>query len=273
MNKALDNNDVSQGIAEYTRLVLAWTEQQGSVRKANAIITKFTALGGLLAESEAGRAGLESLFSYGSDDVRLSAAIAALKWNPGLAVPVLQEIEARGGYKSFAAEWALIGYWDTVEAAAAATPAAGATDREPGSSQPIDKQARQARLLELRLKSSSSAAGPQGDVPEQPGEDVLDTALGIHSLIMNGGLDHAYEVRGHEFPMAEAVFVACGADAAGAIVAEFLALLGGGVVPSDMEARADQLAAIGEAAADGIEVLSDRYFDLPDVQVELEDAE
>lgn len=270
MRKLNGKNDVGTTVAEYTRLVLEWAEQQGNVRKANAIITKSTALSGSLAESEAGRDALESLYSHPNDGVRLSAAIAGLKWNASLAIPVLEDIEAHEGYNGFEAKWVLKGYWGKLEAAAAGSGGgASGTTVEPGA--PIGKQELRAPLADVQrtarpIPGQVEPGGPAAD------EDALDAVFGIHSLIMNGGLDHAYEVRGHEFPLAVAVFMDCGAPEAAAIVKDFLAVLGGGKIPAGMDGRGSQLAAAAEAAADEMEILSDRYFRLSDVQDRLEAA-
>ncbi|WP_026555177.1 DMP19 family protein [Arthrobacter sp. 35W] len=202
-------------------------------------------MGESLAEEEAGRNGLEALCADDDRGVRLSASIAVLKWNPKVAIPVLEDFSAGSDMNAFSAENVLRRFQQRAQEVA--------TDIA------VDEPA-----------TASAAPRGQGEVPGQPDDDDLDMAMDIHSLIMNGGVDHAYEVRGDEFPLVAATFTGCGARDAAAILDEFLRILGGGGIPADMESRADQLAAVDESVADDIEVLSDRYFGLDDVQDKLE---
>jgi len=64
----------------------------------------------ILKETEEGRRGIISLMTDESPYVRGWAAAHSLRWEPGMARHVLEEIRDSGGPGAFSAKWTLIEY-------------------------------------------------------------------------------------------------------------------------------------------------------------------
>jgi hypothetical protein len=100
---------------------------------------------------------------------------------------------------------------------------------------------------------------------------LLDAAERVHSLTMNGGIDHAYEVVGEQFAAAAEALDAIGAGEGARVLREVLALLDDGHDATGA-GRATALAALNPAQDEALQALDAQFQALDDLMERLEVA-
>ena len=101
----------------------------------------------------------------------------------------------------------------------------------------------------------------------------LDAAFSVNSLVMNGGLDHAFEVAGDQFHEAIQGFQLAGRLDIAALLRAFLDVTGSQRVPDSMEARTALLMRLDENSMQKIQDLVDAYDQLSDPREDIERVE
>ncbi|KZE42995.1 DUF2019 domain-containing protein [Microbacterium sp. T32] len=177
-----------------------------------------------LRETPEGRQGLLSLLDDRSSRVRLRAAVAVLAFSPEVAVSTLESL-ASGG----------------------------------------DTTAWEAGLILRQVRRGTFDVGwvPRGRVSRrlpQLSVEHLDSALTVHGLIMNGGLEHAWEVDREAFEAAVETLRTIGRGDAADVLAS---------VATSYASEEDPAGANPDYP---FRELDHRYLALPDVQDSIEDA-
>lgn len=130
-------------------------------------------------------------------------------------------------------------------------------------------------LLKLDQGADNAFELPSPSTPE-PGPAVpsadLDAAETVYSLAMNGGIEHAYEAVGPQFPAAAAAFDAVGAPRVGQLLRDAVRLLGPDDIPADRESRAAALMALPPDVGDQFAALTARLWSMHDLMERLESA-
>lgn len=209
---------------EAFRLLIVRQVNETSVGVRNRLFDQIQLVDLRLRETDEGREGLLSLLHDRSSRVRLRAAIAVLSFAPDTAVHALEEIATGDDHPA----------WQAV------------------------------RILDqVREGTYNVDWVPRGRVPKRLPHlsgDELDSALTVHGLIMNGGLEHARDVDRDAFDAAVGTLRTIGRGDAADVLAAVAASLASG---------ADS---VGADPDDPFRELDDRYLALPDVQDSIEDA-
>jgi hypothetical protein len=104
----------------------------------------------------------------------------------------------------------------------------------------------------------------------RPGDRALRDALAFHGFLMNGGMDHALDVVGHDAERAAAGWDHLGCRRGAEIIRKALAAVPD--MPSDSSARQEYfIDGFSDAQAETLEALGERYDEL-DVQGVFEQA-
>jgi hypothetical protein len=203
-----------------------------------------------LASTASGREALAQAARFDEDAwVRLNAATAVGTWDREVAADALTAlIVAAGG---------------TVARPLTMTDAL-AIGGEIGTS---------AALCLMNLDRGDTLELPSPAPPERrpalPSAD-LDAAETVYSLAMNGGIEHAYEAVGPQFPAAAAAFDAVGAPTAGQVLRDAVRLLGPDEIPDDRESRVVTLMALPPDAEEQFTGLSSQLWSMHDLMDRLE---
>ncbi|MBT9607230.1 hypothetical protein [Microbacterium sp.] len=206
------------------RLLIVRQDNEKSVRIKNQLTDQMQLLDLNLRQTEEGQAALRVLLDDRSSTVRLRAALAVLAFDRNVAVEAIERIKQGDDGPAWEA-----GY--------------------------IIDRARQG-IFNVDWV-------PRGRVPKRlphlSGEE-LDSALTVHGLIMNGGLEHARDVDRDAFDAAVGTLRTIGRSDAAGVLAAVAALLASGAE------------SVGADPDDPFRELDDRYLALPDVQDSIEDA-
>lgn len=206
------------------RLLIVRQANEESVRIKNQLTDQIQLLDLKLRRTDEGRAALRVLLDDRCSSVRLRAALAVLAFDRKVAVEAIERIRQGDDGPAWEA-----GY--------------------------IIDRARQGTFNVDWV--------PRGRVPKRlpqlSGED-LDSALTVHGLIMNGGLEHAREVDREAFDAAVGTLRTLGRGDAADVLAAVAASRASGEDPA------------GADPDDPFRELDDRYLALPDVQDSIEDA-
>lgn len=100
--------------------------------------------------------------------------------------------------------------------------------------------------------------------------DQIDVAVAVNSMVMNGGLDHAFHTVGDTFPAAIVGFTAAGRDDIADLLARFAALVAPSGIPSGAEDREQLIDALTAARESEMQGLIEAYDAAPDPQADLE---
>jgi hypothetical protein len=122
---------------------------------------------------------------------------------------------------------------------------------------------------EVVLASPTSSAKAPG--PAVLSAD-LDAAETVYSLAMNGGIEHAYEAVGPQFPAAASAFDAVGAKSAGRVLRDATRLLGPLDIPADRESREAAVMALAPDAEQQLAELNSQLWSMHDLMHRLESA-
>ena len=92
------------------QLKAALHDEVGEPETCNELVLKMNSITGMLDETPAGRAALAALLDHAKDSVRASAGAHLVDLMPDRVVPILREIDQKGGGNSadFTAHWALL---------------------------------------------------------------------------------------------------------------------------------------------------------------------
>lgn len=217
------------------------------VRVHNRLMTAVNTQAELLAETEAGRRAL--MWASRHDDdlwLRLIAATTVQRWDADSARATLVEIVERAG--------------GTVVRPMTMTTAL-AVDGEP---------ARTAALCLLNLDHPkpprTTPAPPKSRTPVPSAS--LDAAERVYGLAMNGGLEHAFELAGDDFPAAASACEAIGATEAAAALRAVIDLAG----PSDSRSREDSFRKLSARKRRKLDALDARFARVDDLMARLEAA-
>ena len=206
------------------RLLIVRQDNEKSVRIKNQLTDQIQLLDLKLRQTQEGQAALRALLDDRCSRVRLRAALAVLAFDRNAAVEAIERI-----------------------------------------GQGDDGPAWEAGYIIDRARQGTFDVDwvPRGRVPKRlpqlSGED-LGSALTVHGLIMNGGLEHAREVEPAAFDTAAGTLRTIGRGDAADLLTAVSASLRSGEGPA------------GPDPDDSFRELDDRYLALPDVQSSLEDA-
>lgn len=204
----------------------------------------------LLADTAAGRELLADTAAGDTDSVlRLVAATTVQRWDAAAARAVLEDLVTLSG--------GVVAHPMTMTAALAVR-------GEPGRSAALC-------LLNLDHSRPVTRTTPP-EVSERPvARALLDAAEHVYDLAMNGGIDHAYELVGEQFPAAAEACEAIGATEEADVLREVLALFSG-TKASTRDARAAALALLNHHQGDALQALNTRYCAVDDLMERLEAA-
>lgn len=214
---------MTQEINAFRHLIVR-QDNEKSVRIKNQLTDQIQLLDLKLRRTDEGRAALRALLDDRCSSVRLRAALAILAFDRNAAVEAIERIRQGDDGPAWEAGYII--------------------DRARQGTFDVDWV-------------------PRGRVPKRlprlSGED-LDSALTVHGLIMNGGLEHAWEVDREAFDAAVGTLRTIGRGDA----ADLLAAVAASRASGENSAGADP--------DDPFRELDDRYLALPDVQDSIEDA-
>lgn len=203
----------------------------------------------LLAQTPSGRALLVDAATIDPDPaLRLMAAVTVQRWDTATARTTLEDLVRRAGgtlVRPMTMTAALAVGWGNGRDAALC-------------------------LLNLdhpRLPATTATVEVgQGPVPS----DLLDAAEQVYNLAMNGGIDHAYELAGEQFPAAAEACDAIGAVAEASVLREMLLLVGS--THTTRSAREAALASLNDEQEDALQALNARFCAGNDLMDRLEAA-
>ena len=227
---------------EVRSLIVQKQSLSAQPRLGNKLVPRIMAVRNELARSPDGRRALSSLMSDPIEPVRLAGAAWSLPWDKKRAIRVLKRVARESStLDAVTAKYTLKGYLD-------------------GTWVPDWYEPEQA-----------SQERPSS--PESPSTTLrLDAAFSVNSLVMNGGLDHAFGVVGDTFPSAAEGFRQVGrsdiADLLDAVVG-YVAPRG---IPDSPEAREKLLEGLGDAEREKVQALVDAYDTADDPQADIEGA-
>jgi hypothetical protein len=101
-------------------------------------------------------------------------------------------------------------------------------------------------------------------------DDPVDVAFSMNALVMNGGLDHAFELVVDTLPAAAEGFRAAGRHDIVALLEQFVKVVATDGVPTSAEERAYLLETLTDLDLVRVQELVDAYTTAPDPQSDLE---
>lgn len=235
------NAEVDQLATEFRELIIRKRELSEQPRLGNKLVPRMLEVRTILASSSEGRAAVSAMMRDPDDGIKLAGASWSLPWDERKAVRVLKRLMRGNSMAGFTAKYVLKGHFEgtrTYDGVAVGT------------------------------QAHSASGGSVAEVSEAD----LDAAFSLNSLALNGGLDHAYEGIGDQFPKAIAGFRGAGRPDIADLVSQFLQFIGPSPEPDDLESRAVRLAARAEAAPAELDRLVEAYGDAPDPQQDIERA-
>ena len=226
------------------------------VRVHNHLMTALTDVCARMSASATGREALVWAAQADPDPaVRLHAATTVATWDVNAATRALREIVVASGgivVKPMTMAGAL-----AVPGGVSRSAALCLYDLDRGSRASTS-------VVGVRSIDSAGANVPRAE---------LDAAEAVYSLAMNGGIDHAYELAGTEFPAAARAFDAGDAGDAARILREVVKLLDAtNRIPEDRELRWATLRDLSEASEQQLAELGHRLSSKAELMDLLEPA-
>ena len=239
------------GILTPLRAALLAREEAPSaapVRVRNRLMTAVQKQCDLLAQTPEGRSALTAAAAADHDPLlRLIAATTIQRWDVEGARATLEDLVTRSG--------------GTVVRPMTMT-AALAVREGPGLAAALC-------LLNVDVPRRSAREAPEVSTAPVASE-LLDAAERVYNLAMNGGIDHAYEVVGEQFPAAADACDALGAHGEAVVLREVVALVGS--LDATRKGRAAALRALSPRKDREIQALYERFCARDDLLDRLEAA-